>query len=47
MTAPCLHLTIRERSGGVLSVEIPRSYRDRAEFAEVQRRLAGRGADME
>lgn len=33
MTAPCLHLTIRERSGGVLSVEIPRSYRDRAEFA--------------
>ncbi len=33
MTAPCLHLTIRERSGGVLSVEIPRSYRDHVEFA--------------
>lgn len=34
MTAPCLHLTIRERSGGVLAVEIPKAHRDRAKFVE-------------
>ncbi len=33
MTAPCLHLTIRERSGGVRSVEIPRTHQDQAKFA--------------
>lgn len=30
---PRLHLTIRERSGGVLAVEIPRTHRDQAKFA--------------
>ena len=30
---PCLHLTIRERSGGVRSVEIPRTHQDQAKFA--------------
>ena len=32
-TPPCLHLTIRERSGGVRAVEIPRPHRDQAKFA--------------
>lgn len=32
-----LHLTIRERAGGVLTVEIPKSHRDRVEFAAGRR----------
>lgn len=33
MSTFCLHLTIRERPGGVLAVEIPKSHRDQANFA--------------